>query len=135
MFPAIPIIDGVIKIGSQLIDRFIPDPTKKMEAELEWARLVASSELAQIEVNKTEAAHESVFVSGWRPAIGWICGASFAWSFVVQPFLVFGLAVAGVTIPPLPVLDNAELMAILLGMLGLGGMRSWDKRNGVGNGS
>jgi hypothetical protein len=87
--------------------------------------------LAQVEVNKAEAASGSVFKGGWRPFIGWVCGAAFAYHFVLQPFIVFGVAVAGVAIPELPSFDMGSLMTVMMGMLGLGGLRSYEKKQGL----
>lgn len=128
---AIPILDGAIKLGSQLIDRFIPDPQKKLQAEMEWTRIVQASELAQIAVNLQETKHESRFIAGWRPFVGWVCGSAFAYHFVLQPFLVFLITAMKWQAPPLPALDMAALLTVLLGMLGLGGLRSFEKRHGV----
>jgi len=90
--------------------------------------------MAQIEVNKIEAASQSLFVAGWRPFVGWCCGASYAYTFVLQPFLIFILTAAQVKvdIAQLPVLDMGELGVVLFGMLGLGAMRSWEKVKGNG---
>ena len=87
--------------------------------------------LAQIEVNKAEAASGSVFKGGWRPFIGWVCGAAFAYHFVLQPFIVFGVTVAGVEMPELPTFDMGSLMTVMMGMLGLGGLRSYEKKQGL----
>lgn len=85
---------------------------------------------AQVDVNKAEAASSSLFVAGWRPFIGWVCGVAFLSNFVLTPLITtlsqqFGRPVT------FPVLDIAEMMPVLLGMLGLGGMRSWEKAQGV----
>ena len=85
---------------------------------------------AQIEVNKTEAAHRNVFVAGWRPFIGWVCGAAFAYHFVLQPIFVFALAAYGVSLE-LPSFDMGALMTVLTGMLGLGGLRTFEKMKGT----
>jgi hypothetical protein len=107
--------------------------TEKERADLEQAlalevmRADWTSVAGQLAINQEEAKRESLFVSGWRPFIGWVCGSAFAYHFVLQPFLVFGLSAAGVELPALPDLDAATLMPVLLGMLGLGGMRSFEK--------
>jgi len=86
---------------------------------------------AQVVVNKVEAASASVFVAGWRPAIGWICGAAMAWQYVLEPMATWAITVAqGIwvfTIPTLPVLDTSQMMTVLLGMLGLGGLRTYER--------
>src|SRR4051812_35840191 len=80
-------------IIGQIIDRILPDPTKAAEAKLELAKLEMSGDLqtilAQLEINKVEAASTSIFVAGWRPFIGWVCGSSLAYNYMAQPFLVF----------------------------------------------
>lgn len=137
----IPIIDGVFNVGMKLIDRFFPDAAAadaaklellKMQQAGELAQLAADTDLAkgQLEVNKVEAGNGSVFTSGWRPFVGWTCGAAFAYKFVLAPFIVLGLTAAGHPIS-LPVLDFTEMSTILLGMLGLGGMRTVEKIKGV----
>jgi hypothetical protein len=72
-----------------------------------------------------------VFKGGGRPFIGWVCGAAFAYHFVLQPFIVFGVSVAGVEIPELPTFDMGSLMTVMMGMLGLGGLRSYEKKQGL----
>jgi hypothetical protein len=84
---------------------------------------------AQARINEIEASSTDKFTSRWRPAIGWICGAAYAWEFVIQPLLSFALAASGVSVEysTLPKLNVSELSMVLMGMLGLGAMRSWDK--------
>jgi hypothetical protein len=122
-----PIMDGVL--------RFIPDKNKREEAreQFESQMLVAMTSLVQgqLEINKVQAQHGSIFVAGARPAIMWICGAGIAWNFVVRPILMWGAFVFGVDIGNAPELDTSELTTILLGMLGLGGLRTYEKRLGV----
>jgi hypothetical protein len=84
----------------------------------------------QADINKVEAGHESVFVAGWRPLIGWACGVAFAYHFVLQSFLAFTLAVAGHPVT-LPAFEMTDLLIVLLGMLGLGRMRTVEKKWGV----
>jgi hypothetical protein len=81
----------------------------------------------QIQTNIEEAKSSSLFVAGWRPYVGWVCGTGFAWQYVIGPFLQFTLNTFGV-VSSLPVLETGELMTMLLGMLGLAGMRSYDNR-------
>lgn len=134
-------ITAIFGVGEKLIERLFPDPTAKSEAmyklskmkqDGELAELAAETELAkgQLEINKTEAAHSNIFVAGWRPAIGWVCAAAFAYHFVVQPFLAFALANAGVSVD-LPAFDMDVLNTVLMGMLGLGGLRTVEKVKGV----
>jgi hypothetical protein len=87
--------------------------------------------MAQAQANTEQAKHPSLFVAGARPAIMWICAIAMAYHFIIQPFLLFGVLVAGVALPAEPPeLDMGQLMPVLLGILGLGGMRSWEKVKG-----
>lgn len=130
--PVASLIDDVVK-------RAFPDKTEqeKMQLAMQTALLQAdfSALTAQLEVDKQEAASNSIFVAGWRPFVGWVCGFGFAYIFILQPFLalVFG-SFAG-HLPPLPTLDTAMLMQLLIGMLGLAGMRTYEKFGGNGNGN
>jgi hypothetical protein len=127
-------VTAILDIGSKVIDRLWPDPSKAAQAKLELFKLQQSGELAQItgqlEINKAEAANASVFVSGWRPAIGWICGAALAYQYIIRPVVSWGVVAAGHPLPPMPGLDE-NLWQLLLGMLGLGGLRTFEKLNGV----
>ena len=120
---------------ADLLGKFIPDKTEKLKLAHEIATLAQKhaheNALAQIEVNKVEAASNSIFKSGWRPAIGWVCGFAFAYHFVLQPLLVFILTYAGHPVPELPEFDMASLMTVLGGLLGLGGLRTFEKYKGV----
>ena len=83
------------------------------------------------EINKAEAAHKNMFVAGWRPFVGWTCGIALAWHFVGQPLAVFVIVYSGVESPPLPTFEMESLLTVLLGMLGLGGLRTFEKTKGV----
>ena len=87
--------------------------------------------MAQVEVNKAEAQHRSVFVAGWRPFLGWCLSFAMAWHFVLAPMTMFVCTYAGVEIPELPTFDMDSLMTVLLGMLGLGGLRTVEKVKGI----
>lgn len=104
---------------------------KAADLEAEAARIEAGLPAAQIEVNKVEAASTSLFVAGWRPFCGWVCGSALAYNFILQPFLAFFITLYKWQAPPLPSLDIGALMTVLLGMLGLGGLRSYEKVQGV----
>ena len=127
-------ISALLDIGGKVIDRVWPDPIQAAAAKLELFKLQQSGELAQIagqmEINRVEAANPSVFVSGWRPAIGWVCGAGFAIQFVVGPLAEWGSALYGTPVK-FPAMDTGTMMPLLLGMLGLGGLRTAEKINGV----
>lgn len=136
--------DGVAGLARDLIDRFIPDPQKKLEAQaranelqLQLVREGTHAERAELElakgqvaVNVAEASHGSRWTSGWRPFIGWVCGAGFAVQFVVGPLGEWLARLAGhdVAFPPL---DTNTMLPLLFGMLGLGTMRTFEKTRGV----
>ena len=128
-------IEALIAPISGLLDKFVEDKDQKARLAHEIATMAERQAhelaLAQIEVNKAEAASGSVFKGGWRPFIGWTCGVAFAYHFVLQPLLVFGVTVAGVALPPLPAFDMSSLMTVLGGLLGLGGLRTFEKYKGV----
>lgn len=118
-----------------LLDKFIEDKDQKAKLAHDLATMAErhAQELAkgQIEINKAEAQHRSMFVAGWRPFIGWTCGVALAYHFVLAPLILFGAGWAGVTIPDLPSFDMNSLMTVLLGMLGLGGLRTFEKTKGL----
>ena len=129
------LISAIMPSVMEVAGRFLPeDREKRAAAEREiQARLkdsLAQVDLAQLGINKVEAAHRSMFVAGWRPFIGWTCGVALMYTYVLQPILVFGLAQSGYLVD-LPRMDLGELMPVLMGMLGLGGLRSWEKVKGV----
>ena len=110
------------------------DPKKRAEAErkieAQLSEHLAKIDIAQLDINKTEAAHRSIFVAGWRPFIGWSCGVALAWNYIAQPILVFTLAQTG-NLVELPALDMSQMMPVLMGMLGLGGLRTFEKYKSV----
>lgn len=135
------LIGPIIELGKGLINRFFPDPEKAAAAQLELLKMAQTGELAQlaaeaeiakaqIAVNQVEAASSNLFVAGWRPFIGWTCGAAFAYKFVLAPAAAFALTAAGHPID-LPVLDFTEMSTVLLGMLGIGALRTVEKVKGV----
>ena len=131
----IGLISAILPSVMEVAGRFLPeDKEKRAAAEREiQAKLtdsLAQVDLAQLGINKVEAAHRSMFVAGWRPFIGWTCGVALMYTYVLQPILVFGLAQSGYLID-LPKMDLGELMPVLMGMPGLGGLRSWEKVKGV----
>jgi hypothetical protein len=127
---------------SRLLDKIIPDPQARAKAQLELIRagresdleefrLAVSADQMQADINKIEAASADLFVSGWRPFIGWVCGVAFAYHFIVQPLLIFIIANTGGD-ARLPSFDMQELSTVLMGMLGLGGLRTIEKIRGAG---
>ena len=137
MIPAI--ITALVPALGTLVDRLIPDraAAERAKAEMEAALVKASNEaaLAQVEVNKIEAGHSSVFVAGWRPFIGWVCGVALALYYVPMFIIGMGLWVwacleAGAMVPR-PELGVAEIIGLVMAMLGLGGLRTFEKLHGV----
>jgi|TARA_R100001460_G_scaffold9664_4_gene23056 hypothetical protein len=128
-------IQALIGPVTGILDKFIEDKDQKNALAHEIAtmaeRHAQETKMAQIEVNKAEAQHKSIFVSGWRPFIGWTCGTALAYHFVLAPIILFATAYAGVEVPELPSFDMETLTTILLGMLGLGGLRSFEKYKGL----
>jgi hypothetical protein len=128
-------LNNLIGPVTGLLDKFVEDKDQKARLAHEIAtmseRHAQDLAIAQIEVNKAEAASGSIFKGGWRPAIGWVCASAFAYHFVLQPVIVFGVLSAGVDLPALPEFDMASLMTVMMGMLGLGGLRTYEKQKGI----
>lgn len=123
----------------KVLDRVLPDRAANDAAKAQLATMQEAGELKavadQVAVDLAEAQSKSIFVSGWRPFVGWVCGFAFLWAFVLQPFAIFVAAVLHRDLPKtLPALDLGTMMPVLLGMLGLGALRSYDKTQGTGNG-
>lgn len=125
-------ITGAFEIGGKLLDHFFPDPTARANAQLELEKLRSSGDLAvisgQAEINKAEASNTRLFVSGWRPAVGWTCAAGMIMQFVVSPICAWTATLSGHPVT-LPNLDTGTLTTLLVGMLGLGSMRTIEKLN------
>ena len=124
------IAESIIGIADKVLGKFIPDKTLRDQLRHEMNMAFHAANLAQIEVNKAEAASKNMFVAGWRPSVGWICSIAMAYHFIVQPFLLFILNANGVDVD-LPEFEFAQLSTILMGMLGLGGLRTYEKMKGV----
>ena len=124
----------IISVVSSVLDKVIPDNNakEKAKADIEKALIdnAAQINLAQAETNKIEASHSSVFIAGWRPFLGWVCGIGFAWIFVLNPILQWGLALYGIN-AVLPQLQSDVLMELTVALLGLAGLRSWEKAKGI----
>jgi len=129
------ILSALIGPVTGLLDKFVEDKDQKAALAHEIStmadRHAQELALAQVEVNKAEAASGSVWKGGWRPFVGWVCGTAFAYHFVIQPLAIFIVAAYGMEIPALPEFDMGQLMTVLMGMLGLGGLRSFEKSKGV----
>jgi hypothetical protein len=132
--PIPAIIGALVPALGTLIDRLIPDraAAEKAKAEMEAELIRASNDaaMAQVEVNKIEAAHSSVFVAGWRPSIGWVCAAGLAWAFVLAPVASWALVAFGIK-AELPAIQFDHLFELVLAMLGIGGLRTFEKLRGV----
>tara|TARA_R100001086_G_scaffold197247_1_gene113779 strand:- start:1588 stop:1995 length:408 start_codon:yes stop_codon:yes gene_type:complete len=125
------LIPQLLPAVTDIVGRFLPEDKEKRaaaerEIEKQLATHLAKIDVAQLEINKQEAAHRSIFVAGWRPFIGWSCGIAMCYAYIIQPITVFILAQTG-NLVSLPTLDLSEMMPVLLGMLGLGGLRSFEK--------
>lgn len=128
------IIGPILEIGKSLLDRFGPeDQCKRRVMEAEFLKMAADGELkqtiAQLEINAKEAAHPSVWVSGWRPFFGWAGGAGFVYATILQPLIAWYAAIKGFPAPPSLNLDL--LWVVITGMLGIGGLRTFEKAKGV----
>ena len=119
---------------ASLLEKFIPDKDLRSRLSHEIATMAEKNAheqiKAQLDINKTEAQHNSLFVSGWRPAVGWTCCLGMAANFLIIPMTNFALALASSNIS-IPLIDLETMLPVLLGMLGLGGMRSFEKSKGV----
>tara|TARA_R100000781_G_scaffold68632_1_gene43242 strand:+ start:20 stop:415 length:396 start_codon:yes stop_codon:yes gene_type:complete len=128
-------IESLISPVTGLLDKFIEDKDQKAKLAHEIATMgekhAQQLAIAQVEVNKAEAASGSIFKGGWRPFVGWTCGIAFAYHFVLQPFLIFIFAYIGIETPDLPEFDIGTLLPVLGGMLGIGGLRTYEKQKGL----
>lgn len=129
-----PLLLGpIFELGRQLIDRWMPDPLKKAEAEMELFKMAQAGDLqkviGQLEVNAKEAQHASIWVAGWRPFVGWVSGLGFAYAAIFHYIFAWVATIKGWPAPP-PV-DTDILLFVLGGMLGLGTLRTYEKKTGV----
>lgn len=135
------VISGLFSAAQSLIERFFPDPEKKAAAQLELLRMQQNGDLAQlaaetdlaklqIQVNLEEAKSTNWFVAGWRPGIGWVCGAALAYAALIEPLARFVAKVWFGYSGEFPVISTDLTLQILMGLLGLGAMRSIEKIKG-----
>jgi len=120
-------LGSISDLVNTAINKIWPDKSEAEKQQLAAAVMVVQG---QIDTNKVEAANPSVFVSGWRPFIGWVCGSACAWNWIGLPIAKVGLALAGYPIDLAPA-NLTEMLPVLMGMLGLGGLRTIEKINGV----
>ena len=127
------LIGPLFELGKGIIDRMFPDPTKKAEAELELLRMTQAGDLqvilAQLQINAKEAESTSLFVAGWRPFIGWICGFGLMYATIFHNLLRWGSVGLGWPLPP--AVDTDTLIYVLGALLGIGGLRTLEKIKGV----
>jgi len=127
------LLSPLLEVGKTLIDRFLPDPEKKREAEAEFLRMAADGEfkqvIAQLEINAKEAQHPSLWVAGGRPFFLWIGGAGFGYAVLLQPMLTWLARIKGWPEPPIPDVDL--LWVVVSGLLGISGLRSVEKIKGA----
>jgi hypothetical protein len=127
-------ISTAMELGNTIISRIFPDPAQAAQAKLELMKLQQSGDLAtmtaQTDINKEEAKSSNIFVSGWRPFVGWVCGSAFALHFLLLPVANFVMVATGGKEVVLA-FDMQTLMTVLMGLLGLGGMRTFEKVQGV----
>lgn len=124
------LIGPVLEIGKSLLDRFGPeDKSERLKAEAEFVRMAAEGELkqviAQLEINAKEAAHPSIWVAGWRPYFGWVGGTAFLYVGVIKPLLAWYARIKGWPEPP--EIDTEFLWVVVSGLLGIGGLRTFEK--------
>jgi len=128
------LISSLVTPVTGLLDKFIEDKDQKAALAHEIATLAdkqAQEQIVeQIKTNQIEAAHQSMFVAGWRPAVGWVCALAMLLNFILIPFINLGMEFAGQDIR-LDLIEMDTMMPVLLGMLGLGGMRSYEKARNV----
>lgn len=131
---ALPLVGTVLDIGKTLIERLIPDKKAQAEALQKLEEMHQAGDLqvisGQIEINKIEAASTNVFIAGWRPFVGWTLGAGLAVMLVIGPLMAWGSALAGKPMQQ-PEMPTEIVLALTTSLLGMSGMRSWEKYKGV----
>ena len=134
-------LSAALDVGKTLIEKIWPDPVKQSEELRKLEELHQKGDLAelnariklitgQLEINKIEASHKSIFVAGWRPFVGWVCGFGLAYVSIIEPIMRFIAKISGYT-GEFPVIDTTLTMQVLIGMLGLTVARTHEKRKGV----
>lgn len=132
---------ALIPVIGTVLDKIFPDANQAAEAKLKVLELSQKGELAQLDadlqialaqskVNEVEAASPDLFRGGWRPSVGWMCVAGLLYDFIARPMLPWIVTVFGKQVPPLPAIDTESLMVLLIGLLGLGGMRTFERIKG-----
>ena len=129
-----PITNSVVGIAGSVLNKFVADKNLKMKLEHELKTQLQTANLAQLEVNKLEAQHKSIFVSGWRPSVGWVCSLAMLYHFILAPMIQFAVGIAGIQVD-LPEFDFSQLSTILMAMLGMAGLRTYEKQQKVTKGN
>lgn len=129
-----PLVLGpILEVGKTLIDRFFPNEEERRKAEADFLKLAMDGELkqvlAQLEINAREAQHPSWWVAGWRPYFGWVGGTAFAYVGILKPLLAWLAAIKGWPLPP--EIDTEFLWVVVSGLLGIGGLRTYEKKSGI----
>lgn len=119
-----------IEAIGNVFDKLFTSDEEKAQAKAVLEKIAQQPHILQAEINKIEAQHRSVFVAGWRPFIGWVCGSALAYSFILRDLIAWGISIARPSIEPPPELAMEHLVSILLALLGLGGMRTFEKLKG-----
>lgn len=128
------VIDNVTNLATTVVNKLFPDKTQaekdKLAAEMQLATQEYNLVQGQLEINKVEAAHSSIFVAGWRPFIGWICGLTFAANYIAIPLFIDPLF-NYLEQPPIPMIPVGEIIPVLVALLGLSGYRTFERFKGV----
>lgn len=127
----VPLITALIPLLGDVLDRVIPNEAEaakaKLDVQMKLLEAAQQQSAMQVEVNKTEASTGNMFIAGWRPFIGWVCGAALAYQYVVSPLGVYVCTLFGYTLPALPPSLDGMLWELIIGMLGLAAMRTGEK--------
>lgn len=118
-------------LAEPVIDALFETEDEKASAKVKLMNAAHQMDLSQLQVNMREAVHESIFVAGWRPFVGWTCGAALAYTYLLQPFMIFIGTATGTDLSGLPEIELGMMMPVLMGMLGLGYLRTQEKKEGV----
>jgi hypothetical protein len=121
-------LGSIADLATTVVNKIWPD---KSEQEREQLAAAVALVTGQLDVNKAEASNPNIFVSGWRPYIGWVCGSALTYHYIVRPLLPWICKMLGADAGEIPPLDMGDLITLLLGMLGLGGLRTFEKTKGV----
>lgn len=129
------LLNALVGPVTGLLDKVVEDKDQRARLAHDIATMsekhAQDLALAQIKVNAAEAASGSLFKGGWRPFVGWVCGVAFCYHFILQPLIIFIVALTGATIPDLPSFDMGTLLTVLGGLLGIGGLRTYEKQKGL----